>query len=112
MYTKKIAFLFLGFVLSVTVFAGPKWVPLFNGKDFTGWRKLNGSADYRIENGVIIGTSKSKSPNTFLATEQTFGDFILELNFMVEEGLNSGIQFRSASKPDFKNSRVHGYQYE
>ena len=112
MYKNIIALLLTVFIFSPPSFAQPKWENLFNGKDFTGWKKLNGSAEYTIKDGVIIGTSKSKTPNTFLATEKTFGDFILELEYMVEDGLNSGIQFRSASLPTFKNGRVHGYQYE
>ena len=30
----------------------------------------------------------------------------------MDEGLNSGVQFRSNSKPDYRNGQVHGYQYE
>jgi len=112
MYKNIILLLLVVFIFSLPSFAQPKWENLFNGKDFTGWKKLNGSAEYTIKDGIIIGTSKSKTPNTFLATEKTFGDFILELEYMVEDGLNSGIQFRSASLPTFKNGRVHGYQYE
>jgi len=110
---KKIIMFFIGVLtISSVAFSQAKWKTLFNGKDFTGWRKLNGTAEYTIKDGVIIGTSKSKTPNSFLATEKNYGDFILELEYQVEEGLNSGIQFRSASKPEFKNGRVHGYQYE
>lgn len=104
-------------LLLLTSFCGaslaqPRWENLFNGKDFTGWTKLNGEAEYSIRNGSIVGTSKSGTPNTFLATNKTYGDFILELEYKVEEGLNSGIQFRSASKTNFKNGKVHGYQFE
>ncbi|MFL5809074.1 MAG: DUF1080 domain-containing protein, partial [Flavisolibacter sp.] len=35
-----------------------------------------------------------------------------ELEFKVDSTMNSGIQFRSESKADYKNGRVHGYQYE
>lgn len=37
-------------------------------------------------------------------------DFELDLDFKVDPGLNSGVQFRSESKPDYQNGRVHGYQ--
>jgi hypothetical protein len=30
----------------------------------------------------------------------------------VDDRLNSGVQIRSESKPDYKNGRVHGYQVE
>ncbi len=88
------------------------WYSLFNGKDFTGWRQLNGRAIYEIVDGVIVGTTVEDTPNSFLVTEKTYGDFILELDLLLEDRMNSGIQFRSLSKPDYKQGRVHGYQCE
>jgi len=38
--------------------------------------------------------------------------FILEFDFKVDEGLNSGVQFRSNSLKEYKDGRVHGYQFE
>src|SRR5882757_1450479 len=88
------------------------WETLFNGKDLKGWKQLNGAAKYEIKDGQIVGTTVSNEPNSFLVTEKDYGDFILELEFKVPEGMNSGIQFRSESKPDYQNGRVHGYQFE
>ncbi|HZF64140.1 MAG TPA: DUF1080 domain-containing protein [Chitinophagaceae bacterium] len=88
------------------------WHSPFNGKDFTGWKQLNGKAKYTIQNGEIVGTTVFNEPNSFLATEKDYGDFILELEFKVDSRMNSGIQFRSQSKPDYKDGRVHGYQFE
>ncbi len=104
-------------VLSVSAFTAtqkPKWVSLFNGKDFTGWtvRGEQVKNDYRIENREIVGTSKPGSQNTFLCTEKEYTDFILELEVKADTGMNSGIQFRSRSLPEYKNGRVHGYQAE
>ncbi|HVE60784.1 MAG TPA: DUF1080 domain-containing protein, partial [Chitinophagaceae bacterium] len=67
---------------------------------------------YNVQNGEIVGITVLDEPNSFLATEKDYGDFILELEFKVDSTINSGIQFRSLSKPDFKNGRVHGYQFE
>ncbi len=97
------------------IFAGAsaqEWTPLFNGKNLKGWKTLNGKVEFRVENNTIVGTSKTGEPNTFLATDKNYGDFILEFEFKADDGLNSGVQFRSHSKKDFKNGRVHGYQYE
>lgn len=94
------------------VHAGP-WEPLFNGKDLTGWRPLNGSAPYAVVDGAIVGSTVMGSPNSFLATEKTYGDFILELEVRQDVGpTNSGVQFRSLSNPQENNGRVHGYQFE
>lgn len=87
------------------------WRMLFNGKDLSGWKQLNGNAPYDVVNGEIVGTTVLSSPNSFLATEEVFGDFVLELEFKTE-GINTGVQFRSESKPEFQNGRVFGYQME
>jgi len=85
---------------------------LFNGKDLNGWKQLNGKAEYKVENNEIIGISVPDEPNSFLCTEQDYRDFILELEVNVDPPLNSGIQFRSLSKEDYQQGRVHGYQCE
>ena len=88
------------------------WKSLFNGKNLRGWEKLNGSAEFRVENGELVGVSTMNTPNTFLATKRQYSDFILELEYKVEEGVNSGVQIRSHSNPEYQNGRVHGYQCE
>ncbi len=111
----KIKILLLIVLLPATsVFSQGKedWQNLFNGKDLKGWKQINGNARFEVQNGEIVGTTVANEPNSFLATEQNYGDFIVELEFKVPQGMNSGIQFRSESKPDYMNGRVHGYQYE
>ena len=88
------------------------WDALFNGKDISGFIQLNGKAPFRVEDGVLIGKSVLGQPNSFLATEHDYGDFILEFDLQCDLSLNSGVQFRSESRPDYQNGRVHGYQCE
>ena len=87
-------------------------VALFNGKNLTGWKQLNGKAKYHVENGEIVGTTVFGEPNSFLATEKEYGDFILEFEYKVDSTMNSGVQFRSESRDDYMKGRVHGYQFE
>lgn len=95
-----------------STYAGP-WETLFNGKDLTGWRQLNGTAPYAVVEGAIVGTSEAGSPNSFLATEKNYGDFILEFDVRQDVApTNSGVQFRSLSDPAVNKGRVHGYQFE
>src|SRR4051812_17050439 len=89
-----------------------QWVNLFNGKDLTGWKQLNGKAKYEVKNGEIEGTTVYGEPNSFLATDKDYGDFILEFEFKLDNNMNSGVQFRSESTPEYMNGRVHGYQFE
>lgn len=105
-------FIMLLCLLCAAVVSAQNWQPLFNGKNLSGWKKLNGNAEYKVEDGAIVGVSKMNTPNTFLSTKDKYGDFILEFEFKVDDGLNSGVQFRSESKKDYQKGRVHGYQFE
>lgn len=89
-----------------------KWQALFNGKDLKGWKQLGGTATYTVKNKEIIGTTVPKSPNSFLTTEKNYGDFILELEYKLDQDFNAGIQFRSQSRPDYNKGQVFGYQME
>lgn len=98
-----------------------KWVSLFNGKDLSEFRILNGKATYRVDKGEIVGTTVPGEPNSFLATKNEYGDFILELDLKLLSDMNSGIQFRSEIADENDKctltdksipGRVHGYQME
>lgn len=101
----------LGLIFSA-VAQKEKWVSLFDGKTFKGWNQKNGQAKYTIEKGEIVGSTVANTPNSFMCTDQEYGDFILELDLKVDNSMNSGIQIRSLSKSDYQNGRVHGYQIE
>ncbi len=100
------------------------WTELFNGKDLDGWVQRGGKANYKIEDGAILGTSVPNTANSFLCTKKDYGDFILELEFKVNPALNSGVQIRSQCFDEEKTlelggkkikvgaGRVHGYQVE
>lgn len=88
------------------------WRNLFNGKNLDEWEILNGTAEFKIEDGVIVGVAKMNTPNTFLVTKVEYSDFILEYETKIDPSLNAGVQIRSESKSDYKNGRVHGYQIE
>jgi hypothetical protein len=117
MHTIRVAYLpVLALVLAgcgMASTAGDRgWVALFNGKDLDGWEQVNGSAKYEAKDGAILGTSVPNSPNSFLCTKKRYGDFELEFEVKVDKELNSGVQIRSESKPEYQNGRVHGYQVE
>ena len=88
------------------------WKPLFNGENLDGWHQKGGEAKYTVTDGAIVGSTVHNTPNSFLTTNDTYSDFILELDFKVDPSMNSGIQIRSNSFPYYKNGRVHGYQVE
>jgi len=69
------------------------WIPLFNGKDLTGWTCKPGA--WAAEDGVL--TRKGGSD---IWTEGRFGDFVLDLEFKITKGTNSGVFFRTADIRD------------
>ncbi|NBC83276.1 MAG: DUF1080 domain-containing protein [Bacteroidetes bacterium] len=110
---KRSIYLLSILLLSISCTNNPEpWVDIFNGTDLEGWKRKGGEATYNVENGVIVGTAIANTPNTFLCTNNNYSDFILELEVKGQGNLNSGIQFRSNSIPDYKDGRVHGYQCE
>lgn len=112
--------------LALNAHAGQKggWVDLFDGKTKQGWTQKGGVAKYDVEDGMIVGRAVLDTPNSFLCTGKEYGDFILELEFKADEGINSGIQIRShcydkettveikGKQKAFPAGRVHGYQVE
>lgn len=108
----QLVFIFLFTITCSYAQKAGNWTELFNGKDLKGWKQLNGKAKYEVVNGEIVGSTVFNEPNSFLTTEAAYEDFILELEFRLDADMNSGIQFRSESKPDYMNGRVHGYQME
>jgi len=89
-----------------------EWTLLVEGDDLSGWEKLGGEATYTASDGEVTGTTSENTPNTFLATKKTYGDFALSVELWVDPEINSGIQIRSESREDYMNGRVHGYQVE
>jgi hypothetical protein len=79
---------------STTIAPDEGWVPLFDGKTLDGWKVNGGFASYKVEDGVIVGTTVEGSPNTFLC-KGDYKDFALELEVKCDPALNSGIQVRS-----------------
>ena len=88
------------------------WKKLFDGKTLNGWTQIGGKAKYEVREGMIVGKTVRNTPNSFLTTNKMYGDFILELEYKVDSTMNSGIQIRSNSFPDYRNGRYHGYQVE
>lgn len=88
------------------------WVSLIEENSIDGWSILGGNATYEVEDGIITGTTVADTPNTFLTTNEMYGDFIFEIEVKVDPVVNSGIQIRSNSFPYYRNGRVHGYQVE
>lgn len=123
-FTKRLAFVLLTCAFPVFAADEDGFTPLFNGKDISDWERHSGVAEYRVEDGAVVGKTVSGTGNSFLCTKREYGDFILEFEFKVADGMNSGVQFRShfydkettvekkGKAKKFPADRVFGYQYE
>jgi hypothetical protein len=77
------------------------FTPLFNGKDFSGWKfLLQGNADpaktFVIKDGVIICTGK---PNGYFYTDKSFKNYVLRYDWRYQRpsGLTDDSAFRGNS---------------
>lgn len=89
-----------------------RWTSLFNGRNLTGWEVRDGASTVLVDDGAMVAFHQDTKNFTYLATEKTYRDFILELDVKVIGDLNSGILLRGVSDPHFRNGKLHGYQME
>ena len=83
------------------------WISLFNGEDLTGW-KIHGTEKWYVEDGLLVCESGPDEEYGYLATQQTFKDFELIVNFKQEADGNSGVFFRSS----LDGTKITGWQAE
>ena len=111
-------------ILLPQVTLAQKFVNLLPNKNLDGWVKRGGNASYAMDGNELVGSCVLNNPNSFLCSERTYSDFILEYDFKVDPNLNSGVQIRSecfdqktqviwrGKTIDIPAKRVHGYQIE
>ncbi len=78
------------------------FVSLFNGKDLSGWI-VGPDKSWVVEDGLIALSREmdGKEHNAdYLWTRETYGDFMLELEFKIPEHANSGVFLRTSDVKD------------
>jgi len=103
----------LPFCLAATLQAGETeagFVPMFNGKDLTGWEGLPGW--WEVRDGTIVAESTPQKPSTrshyLYWKEGEPADFEMRCRYRITgKGGNSGVQFRSKTRPNWD---TWGYQ--
>lgn len=121
--TAVLALLPIGCATQTAKEGGTALQPIFDGKTFEGWAPKGGTAEYRVQDGCIVGKTVEGSPNTFLCTTRDYADFVLEFEVKCAVELNSGCQIRShVYEKDWtdpanpkrirKAGTVYGYQCE
>ena len=95
--------IFLLFILSFNQIDKSKL--LFNGKDLDGW-KIYGTEKWYVQDGELVCESGPNKEYGYLATNQNYKNFILELDFFQESDGNSGVFFRSS----IEGTKISGWQ--
>lgn len=101
-------YLLLIVCLIAFAFVAPtKKTRLFNGKDLSGW-KVYGTEKWYVEDGNLICESGPDKKYGYLATEKSYKNFDLSLQFKQEANGNSGVFFRS----NIEGTKISGWQVE
>jgi hypothetical protein len=88
--------LLLGSIALVPRAQAGDWKPLFNGKDLTGWKAIDGPQEtWKAEDGMLVCTGGG---GAWLSTTDEYANYELELEFRVPPGGNSGVFLRSPHK--------------
>ena len=78
--------------------ATPGFIPLFNGKDLTGWKTHPSQpGNWRVENGILIGSGPQASH--LYTNRGDYSNFQLRMEARINGGGNSGVCFRSSFGP-------------
>ncbi|HXS56753.1 MAG TPA: DUF1080 domain-containing protein [Hanamia sp.] len=104
---KKYVFLLVGLMMIGSMSYAQKFVPIFNGKDLSGW-KINGTEKWYVENGELVSESGPDKGYGYLTTEKPYKNFIITLDFKQEANGNSGVFIRSS----VEGTKVSGWQVE
>lgn len=89
------------------------FVSLFNGKDLSGWKPRGGTCKFEAKDGQILATCVPGSGSTYLCTENAdYSNFVFTCDLKWEVDGNTGVQFRSKSKPGKDSETVFGPQFE
>ena len=72
------------------------FVPLFNGKDTSGWKLRNaaGHNSWSVADGILKNTVNRGEHGTDLVTEKKYWNFTVRYDFQVPDGSNSGFYLR------------------
>mgnify|MGYP001351600494 CR=1 FL=1 len=72
------------------------FVPLFNGKDLSGWKVPENNVWYLAKDGILQIRSSPDQIGSVLWTEKEFTNFVVELEFKFISGtIDSGVHVKS-----------------
>lgn len=95
-----------------------KWIDLFDGKSLQGWHSYNrGNAPVKnwvVEDGTLVclGAAAPEGTHGDLVTDGQYDNFILEWNWKVEKGSNSGVMYHVVEDKKYHGPPETGPEYQ
>lgn len=114
----------IALTMSVLLLAGPAlgndgWMPLFNGKDLTGWRANRDPQAFTVQEGVLrVQSSSEVRAHLFYIGDrkegfETFTNFELEATVQAEPNSNGGIFLHTdMTTRDARQHLAKGYEVQ
>lgn len=102
MWTRTLLFIYL---ISMASCAG--YQSLFDGTSLNGWTNY-GTEQWYVQDGMIISESGPDAEYGYLATDKSYKDFELSVDFKQEADGNSGVFIRSS----IEGTKISGWQAE
>jgi len=102
---KKISL--IAILLSIAFTSCQSGKELFNGENLDGW-KIHGTEKWYVEDGLLISESGPDEAYGYLATDENYKNFELNLEFKQEADGNSGVFIRS----EIDGTKITGWQVE
>lgn len=91
------------------------WELLFNGENLDGWRDYNGDAltqPWHVVDGCIQANGDGSDLSGYIVTDRVFDNFILDWDWKLGYGGNSGMLYHVVENPYFAVPYVTGPEYQ
>lgn len=91
------------------------WVLLFDGKTMNGWRDYNGTEltePWHVVDGCIQAKGEGNDGSGYIVTEKEYENFILDWDWKLSKGGNSGMIYHVVENPKFKTPYITGPEYQ
>ena len=70
------------------------WRNITPDASLRGWHSTGGNARYTVVGGELIGRAAPGKANSWLVSDTTYGDYIMEFDAKTDPLLNSGVMVR------------------
>lgn len=91
------------------------WELLFDGKTLNGWKDYNGTKltqPWKVVDGCIQAAGDGSDLSGYIVTTQEYDNFILDWDWKLSHGGNSGMIYHVVEDPYFKVPYVTGPEYQ